>query len=81
MTRMTINDNGFDIVIYDNDHCPGGMRYLEDLSRERLFELLDGARLQRDHDVHFTALISGREAEFILIRRGDGEYELAPGNF
>jgi hypothetical protein len=77
MTKINIED----VEIYDNDRCPGGMRYLQDLSHERLHELLRSARNEPDRDTHFTAFVSGREAEFVLIRRGEGEYELAPGSY
>ena len=65
------------VQIYDNDRYPDGMRYLEDLSNDRLDELLSAADRAPDRDFHFTAMFDGRAYEYVIIRRGENEYELA----
>jgi len=69
------------ITIYDNDRAPRGLDYLQDVSNERLDELLRSARTERDKDTHFTAFVDGKEKEYILIHRGPDEYELSPGSY
>lgn len=70
-----------DITIYDNDKAPRGLDYLQDMSRDRLDELLFNARANADQDTHFTALVGGKEREYVIIHRGPDEYELKPGAF
>lgn len=69
------------VEIYDNDHCPDGMQYLEDLSNDRLDELLSAADRAPDRDFHFSAISNGREYEYVIIRRGENEYELKSGAY
>ncbi len=65
------------VQIYDNDRYPDGMRYLEDLSNDRLDELLSAADRAPDRNFHFPAMFNGIVYEYVIIRRGENEYELA----
>ena len=65
------------VQIYDNGHCPDGMRYLEDLSNDRLDELLTAVDRAPDRNFHFPVMFNGVVYEYVIIRRGENEYELA----
>lgn len=76
MSKIMVGYNK-NVQIYDNDRYPDGMRYLEDMSNDRMDELLTAVDRAPDRNFHFSAMFNGKTYEYVIIRRGENEYELA----